>query len=96
MRKRTDRPATGADSHIYDVRAKFPSPYAGIRSRNEMNEALAGVLNTCSNLGGALSPILTPYLAARFGWVAALDVAAGFMFCVGVLWLLVHPERRID
>ena len=67
---------------------------------NDLSEryagTLAGVLNTCSNLGGALSPILTPYLAARFGWVAALDVAAGFMFCVGVLWLLVHPERRID
>lgn len=57
---------------------------------------LAGVLNTCTNLGGALSPILTPYLATRYGWVAALDCAAGFMLAVGLLWLLVHPERRID
>jgi len=57
---------------------------------------LAGILNTCSNLGGALSPVLTPYLAARFGWVDALDFAAGFMCCVGILWMTVHPERTID
>jgi hypothetical protein len=47
-------------------------------------------------LGGALSPVLTPYLALRFGWVGALDFAAGFMLCVGLFWMLVHPERRID
>jgi len=67
---------------------------------NDLSEryagTLAGILNTCTNLGGALSPILTPYLAARFGWVAALDFAGGFMLCVGLLWMFVHPERRID
>jgi MFS transporter, ACS family, glucarate transporter len=67
---------------------------------NDLSEryagTLAGILNTCTNLGGALSPVLTPYLAARFGWVAALDFAAGFMLGVGLLWMLVHPERRID
>lgn len=67
---------------------------------NDLSEryagTLAGVLNTCTNLGGALSPVLTPYLATRFGWVAALDFAAGFMLTLGLLWILVHPERRID
>jgi MFS transporter, ACS family, glucarate transporter len=57
---------------------------------------LAGVLNTATNLGGALSPILTPILAARVGWVAALDFAALQMFSIALLWLLIHPERRID
>ncbi len=67
---------------------------------NDLSEryagTLAGILNTCTNLGGALSPILTPYLANRYGWVAALDFAAAFMLTLGLLWLLVHPERRID
>jgi ACS family glucarate transporter-like MFS transporter len=67
---------------------------------NDLSEryagTLAGILNTCTNLGGALSPILTPYIANRYGWIAALDFAAAFMICVGLLWLLVHPERRID
>jgi ACS family glucarate transporter-like MFS transporter len=57
---------------------------------------LAGVLNTATNLGGALSPVLTPALAARIGWVGALDVAAAQMLCIALLWLLVHAERRID
>jgi len=57
---------------------------------------LAGILNTSTNLGGALSPILTPVLASRFGWVAALDVAAAQMVSIALLWLFVHPGRRID
>ena len=67
---------------------------------NDLSErhsgTLAGVLNTATNLGGALSPVLTPYLAARFGWIAALDFAAAFMFSIALLWLLVHPQRKID
>lgn len=57
---------------------------------------LAGILNTATNLGGALSPVLTPILANRLGWVGALDVAAGQMACIALLWLLVHSGRRID
>jgi MFS transporter, ACS family, glucarate transporter len=67
---------------------------------NDLSEhhcgSVAGILNTTTNLGGSLSPLLTPWVAQRLGWVAALDLAAGFMFCVVLLWLLVHPERRID
>ena len=67
---------------------------------NDLSErhsgTLAGVLNTATNLGGALSPVLTPYLAARFGWIAALDFAAAFMLSIALLWLLVHPQRKID
>jgi ACS family glucarate transporter-like MFS transporter len=67
---------------------------------NDLSEhhsgAVAGILNTTTNLGGALSPVLTPFLAARFGWITAIDFAAGFMFCICLLWFFVHPERRID
>jgi ACS family glucarate transporter-like MFS transporter len=67
---------------------------------NDLSEhysgSVAGVLNTATNLGGALSPVLTPWIAQKFGWIAALDFAAGFMLCIVLLWLLVHPERRID
>ena len=67
---------------------------------NDLSEhysgSVAGVLNTATNLGGALSPVLTPWIAQRLGWVAALDLAAAFMLCVVLLWFLIHPERRID
>ena len=58
--------------------------------------SLAGVLNTATNLGGALSPVLTPILATRYGWIAALDVSALFMISIAGLWLVVHSGRRID
>jgi len=57
---------------------------------------LAGVLNTATNLGGALSPVLTPILATRYGWIAALDVSALFMISIAGLWLVVNSGRRID
>ena len=67
---------------------------------NDLSEhyagSVAGVLNTATNLGGALSPVLTPWIAQRFGWVTALDFAAGFMLCIVLLWFRIHPERRID
>ena len=67
---------------------------------NDLSEhysgSVAGVLNTSTNLGGALSPMLTPWIAQRLGWVAALDLAAGFMLCIVLLWFLIHPEQRID
>lgn len=40
-----------------------------------------------SNLGGLISPVLTPVLAARIGWERALDVAAGVAILAAVLWL---------
>jgi ACS family glucarate transporter-like MFS transporter len=67
---------------------------------NDLSEhhagAVAGVLNTAPNLGGALSPVLTPYLADKYGWIAAIDFAALFMVCICVLWFFVHPERGLD
>ncbi|HVW87798.1 MAG TPA: MFS transporter [Bryobacteraceae bacterium] len=67
---------------------------------NDLSEhhsgSVAGILNTTTNLGGALSPVLTPFLATRFDWITAIDFAAGLMFCICLLWLFVHPERRID
>ena len=67
---------------------------------NDLSEhhsgSVAGILNTTTNFGGALSPVLTPWLAAHYGWIAAIDFAAGFMICICLLWLFVRPERRID
>jgi len=67
---------------------------------NDLSEhhsgSVAGILNTTTNFGGALSPMLTPYLAMHFGWITAIDFAAGFMICICLLWFLVHPERRVD
>jgi len=57
---------------------------------------VSGFMNMGGNLGGAISPTLTPLIAQRFGWDSALYVAAVLAFLSAFFWLGVHPERAID
>ena len=50
-----------------------------------------GIMNTGANIGGTISPTLTPWLAERFGWNLSLGFAALVAVLGGVLWLLVKP-----
>ncbi|WP_321474604.1 MFS transporter [uncultured Paludibaculum sp.] len=50
-----------------------------------------GVMNTGSNIGGLISPALTPVLAASIGWEGALMVSAGLAVVAAVLWLWIKP-----
>lgn len=54
--------------------------------------AAGGVMNMGSNLGGLVSPALTPVLAAAIGWEAALHVAAALSVVGGLLWLGISPR----
>jgi ACS family glucarate transporter-like MFS transporter len=51
-----------------------------------------GVMNMGSNLGGLVSPALTPVLAASIGWENALHVAAALSVVGGLLWLGIGPR----
>ncbi len=57
-------------------------PYAG---------TLSGLMNTGANLGGTLSPTLTPWIADSFGWPVALGLAACIAFVGGLCWLFIRP-----
>ena len=46
-----------------------------------------GVMNFGSNLGGLISPVFTPWLAARVGWKMALALAAVLAIAGALLWL---------
>ena len=50
----------------------------------------SGVMNFGSNLGGMVSPALTPWLAERIGWESALTLTAGLAVVAGLLWLRVQ------
>ena len=52
---------------------------------------LSGIMNTGANIGGTISPTLTPWLAEQFGWNTSLGVAALVTALGGLLWLLVRP-----
>lgn len=54
-----------------------------------------GVMNMGSNLGGLVSPALTPILAASIGWENALHVAAALSVVGGLLWLGVGPRASV-
>jgi ACS family glucarate transporter-like MFS transporter len=53
-----------------------------------------GIMNTGSNVGGLVSPTLTPVLAAAIGWENALHVAAALAVVAAVLWLGIDPAPR--
>lgn len=57
---------------------------------------VSGFMNMGGNLGGAISPTLTPYIAQQYGWETALFIAAGLAILGAVFWLGVHPERAIE
>jgi MFS transporter, ACS family, glucarate transporter len=52
-----------------------------------------GIMNTGCNIGGLISPALTPVLAASIGWEAALHVAAGLAVIAALLWLGITSAR---
>ncbi|HXN22813.1 MAG TPA: MFS transporter [Candidatus Dormibacteraeota bacterium] len=51
-----------------------------------------GVMNCGSNVGGMISPVLTPVLAVHIGWENALYVAAGVALVAAALWLGISPQ----
>jgi len=56
---------------------------------------VGGLLNTGGNLGGAISPALTPLIAQHFGWVRALDFAGLVALVAAALWLSVVPSSKM-
>lgn len=58
--------------------------------------SLSGLMNTVGTLGGALSPIITAYIATRRGWPQALDFAALITLSAGLLWIYVNTEESLE
>jgi MFS transporter, ACS family, glucarate transporter len=58
-----------------------------IEIAGERSGAAGGTMNMGSNVGGMISPALTPLLAEKMGWENALYVAAAAAVGAGLLWL---------
>jgi len=56
---------------------------------------VVGTINAGANLGGVFSPALTPWIAARYGWVAALGIAAFLSFVAAVLWVFTGSREYV-
>ena len=53
-----------------------------------------GIMNMGCNVGGLVSPALTPVIAAAIGWENALLVAAALSVAGGLLWLGIAPPQQ--
>ncbi len=56
---------------------------------------LSGLMNTGANLGGSLSPTLTPWLADHWGWPVSLGTAAAIAVLGGVMWLFIRSGEGL-
>jgi ACS family glucarate transporter-like MFS transporter len=54
-----------------------------------------GVMNMGSNLGGLISPTLTPLMATYIGWENALHIAALLSLIAAGLWLGIRPPKNV-
>lgn len=69
--------ASAAEGPFWATAAAAGKEYAG---------AAGGFMNTVGNAGGMLAPILTPFLASRFGWNSALWVGSGIVLLGVAAW----------
>lgn len=53
--------------------------------------SLSGLMNMGANLGGAISPTLTPWIAQQWGWGVSLGLAAFVSLVGGLMWVRIKP-----
>lgn len=75
--------------------AEGPFWATAIEISGEQAGAACGIFNTGGNIGGMLAPIVTPLIAARFGWAGGLYFGS-LLVLIGVLtWLWIDPGKKI-
>lgn len=57
--------------------------------------SLSGLMNMGANIGGAISPTVTPWIAHHWGWGASLGTAALLAFIGGIFWLWIDPGKGL-
>jgi MFS transporter, ACS family, glucarate transporter len=62
----------------------------------EFTASVSGLMNTFGNLGGWLSPILTAYLAAHYGWNRALLCASVVTLGAALFAFLIRADESLD
>ena len=56
---------------------------------------LSGLMNTGANVSGAISPALTPWIAAQWGWPVSLATAGAVALLGAALWLWIKPGEGL-
>jgi ACS family glucarate transporter-like MFS transporter len=75
-----------SQSAFWSLTSEIGGPAAG---------AASGVMNMGSQLGGAITASLSPYIAAHFGWTDSFAVSAALCVLGAITWFFVDPESRL-
>jgi MFS family permease len=57
--------------------------------------SVSAVMNSCGNIGGAISPAILAYLVRAYGWNVPFVVASGFCVVAAALFARVDASRRV-
>jgi len=57
--------------------------------------SVSAVMNTCGNIGGAISPALLAYLVRGYGWATPFLVAAGLSVAAALLFTRIDATKSI-
>jgi ACS family glucarate transporter-like MFS transporter len=81
-----------ATAFVLCVEGPFWAMMMNISGKN--SGKAGGIMNMGSNLGGLISPMLTPLIASYIGWENALHVAAVLSLFAAGLWLGIKPQNK--
>jgi ACS family glucarate transporter-like MFS transporter len=83
----------GGAGALYVAQSSFWSVTAGLAGHS--SGSVSGFMNMGAQIGGAVTAILTPWIAQQFGWTASFLVAAALCVVGSLAWLLVDPKRTL-
>ena len=84
----------GGAGALYVSQSSFWSVSADIAGLS--SGVFSSMVNMAGQIGGAVTASLTPWVAQRFGWTTSFAIAATLAAIGGVLWMTVHPEKRLS
>ena len=83
-----------ATALVLSVEGPFWTTMTGLAG--ERSGTGGGIMNTGCNVGGLLSPMVTPWLGATIGWEPALHLAAVSSVVAALLWFGIAPATPAD
>ena len=83
----------GGAGMLYLAQSSFWSVTADIGGKS--SGAVSGFMNMGAQAGGAITAIVTPLIAERYGWTASFLVAAALCVVGALAWLVVDPKQRV-
>ena len=83
----------GGAGALYISQSSFWSVTADIAATS--SGSVSGFMNMGNQIGAAITALLTPWIAERFGWTASFLTASALCLVGACTWLLVDPTRRL-